>query len=76
MKTAREMFKELGYEVRDVSTSLYCRISYINYKTLSIIYFDYDKTIDVGNIIISYNLLQAINQQVTELGWNNVNITD
>ena len=69
MKSARELFKELGYEEREETYCLNCVKSYINYKTLNIIYFDNDKTIDVQNMTISYELLQAINQQVNELGW-------
>lgn len=70
MKSARELFEELGYEERTETDSLSCVKCYINYKTLNIIYFDYDKTIDVGNMIISYKLLQAINKQVEELRWD------
>lgn len=61
MKSARELFGELGYEERKGTYCLNCVKSYINYKTLNIIYFDNDKTIDVQNMIISYELLQAIN---------------
>lgn len=68
--SAKEMFKELGYEERKETNCLNCVKSYINYKTMNIIYFDNDKTIDVQNMIISYELLQAINKQVEELGWN------
>lgn len=69
MKSAKEMFEELGYEEREETYCLNCVKSYINYKKLNIIYFDNDKTIDVQNMIISYELLKAINQQVNELGW-------
>lgn len=67
MKSARELFEELGYEEREETYCLNCVKSYINYKTSNIIYFDNDKTIDVQNMIISYELLQAINKQVEEL---------
>lgn len=69
MKSARELFEELGYEEIAEVGSLSCVKCYINYKSLNIIYFDYDKTIDGGNMIISYKLLQAINKQIEELGW-------
>lgn len=69
MKSARELFRELGYEEREENYCFNCVKSYINYKTLNIIYFDNDKTIDVQNMIISYELLQAINQQINELNW-------
>lgn len=68
--SAKEMFEELGYKERKETNCLNCVKSYINYKTLNIIYFDSDKTIDIQNMIISYELLQAINKQVEELGWN------
>lgn len=70
--SAKEMFKKLGYEERKVEEviCLNCVKSYINYKTLNIIYFDSDKSIDVQDMIISYELLQAINKQIEELGWN------
>ena len=68
--TAKEMFEKLGYKEREETYCLNCEKSFINYKTLNIIYFDNDKTIDVQNMIISYELLQAINKQVEELGWN------
>lgn len=67
LKSAKEMFEELGYELREETNCLNCVKSYINYKTLNIIYFDSDKTIDVNNMIITYDLLQAINKQVEEL---------
>lgn len=67
MKSARELFKKLGYEEREETCCLNCVKSYINYKTWNIIYFDNDKSIDVQNMIISYELLQAINQQINEL---------
>ena len=69
MKSAKELFSELEYEEREENYCFNCVKSYINYKTLNIIYFDNNKTIDVQNMIISYELLQAINQQVSELGW-------
>lgn len=68
--SAKEMFKKLGYEERKETYFLNCVKSYIDYKTLNIIYFDSDKTIDINSMIITYDLLQAINKQVEELGWN------
>ena len=66
---AKEMFKALGYEEREETTSMYCIKSYINHNTNSIIYFDDDKKIDIDNRFISIELLKAINQQCKELGW-------
>lgn len=68
--SAKEMFEDLGYKKIEETYCLNCVISYINRKTLNIIYFDNDKTIDVQNMIISFELLQAINKQVEELQWN------
>ena len=68
--SAKDMFKKLGYEERTETNSMACIKSYINYKNLNIIYFDYDKSIDLGKIIVTMDLLQAINQQVKELGWH------
>lgn len=67
--SAKDMFEKLGYEERTETSSIACIKSYINYKNLSIIYFDSDKSIDLGNITITIDLLQAINQQIKELGW-------
>lgn len=69
--SAKELFDKLGYEERKETNCLNCVKSYINYKTLNIIYFDSDKTIDVNSMIITYDLLKAINKQVEELKWNN-----
>lgn len=67
--SAKEMFEKLGYYEREETTSMSCIKSYINYEHLYTIYFDYDKQIDVGGIIITFDLLQAINKQVEELEW-------
>ena len=69
--SAKEMFEELGYEERQEVSSLNCIKSYISYNPiLNIIYFDNDRTIDAGNVVISFELLKAINKQCEELGWN------
>lgn len=68
--SAKEMFEELGYKLREETNCLNCVKSYINKRYMNIIYFDSDKTIDVNSMIITYDLLQAINKQVEELGWN------
>jgi len=68
---AKEMFKKLGYEEREETTSMTCIKSYINYSRMDIVYFDYDKQIDIGMRMLTLDLLQAINKQVEELGWNN-----
>lgn len=72
--SAKEMFEKLGYEEREETTSMTCIKSYINYRRMDIIYFDYDKQIDIGMRMLTLDLLQAINKQVKELGWNNEDI--
>lgn len=67
--SAKEMFEELGYEVREETSSIDTIKCYFNRDVPHHIYFDNDRTIDVGDIIISLDLLQAINKQVEELGW-------
>lgn len=67
--SAKEMFKKLGYEERTINDSMFATKSYIQTSSRNIIYFDYDKRIDVGKCFITLELLQAINQQVKELGW-------
>ena len=75
MKTAKEMFEELGYEVfEDYEPSLGTSIivtkikfeheqSIIFNKDLKRIVFDIDTCIGIKE-------LQAINKQVEELGWH------
>ena len=65
---AKEMFKKLGWQEREETSSTYCIKSYRKHE--HIIYFDYDKQIDIGAIMIDLDLLKAINKQVEELGWN------
>jgi hypothetical protein len=73
MKTAKEMFEKLGFDVGKI----YSRedvVCYHNYGKISV-YFHKNKSVGVhsnGNYsIINIELLQAINKQVEELGWNN-----
>ena len=70
--SAKEMFEKLGYEEREETYSTQCIKSYVNKEHLSYIYFDYDKKIDIGSLIIDMKLLQAINKQVEEL-WGGIN---
>lgn len=70
--TAKDMFEKLGYildknPLEMVDYGKYCsdgccRLSDIRFRKDKTIYIDTDLTLD---------LLQAINQQVKELGWNN-----
>lgn len=70
-KTAKELFKELGYKERTTNYSLYAIKIYEAHG--SIIYFDYDKHIskEGASIFINMNELKAILKQVEELGWLN-----
>ena len=71
MKSARELFKQLGYDKR------YKRGCFLIYeKTVNKVcmVFDLEEyTIDKGNplgsLSINYEELQAISQQINELGW-------
>ena len=61
--------EDLGYEEREKNTSTYCIKSYINKNTMQIIYFDYDKQIDIDKCIMTLDLLQAIYNKCKEMGW-------
>ncbi len=90
MKSAKELFKGLGYELVEDNKSY---LRYANYFDKDKSYYggemiDFDKKNKrfrltrkscQGNTHFKYGTLeelQAINQQVNELGWNNANITD
>ena len=78
--TAKEIFKKLGYEY--VETNNY--IEYTKYYYKHWIFKDYQKLIffkspicnldifDKFGTTIKPGLLQAINQQCKELGWNDI----
>lgn len=91
MKSARELFKELGYECDESCDGIlygkYIDSDRCGVEQHSIIFDKVDKTVEkyVGEAgfskrnyraYINLKELQAINQQVNELGWNNANITD
>lgn len=65
------MFDELGYKYysNEEHNSIIAIVVYR--KGLKSIYFDCDKTIDIGWMTLDMNLLKAINKQCEELGWNN-----
>lgn len=68
MKTAKEMFEELGYKQRtNVSDSMFSIVIYD--KELYPVYFDFNKTVDVSNQIITFELFKAIQKQIEELEW-------
>lgn len=74
MKTAKEMFEELGYEDvgDDEFKTMYSNGDYTNHRT--IIFWKRWKQIsinfDENDATIYFRELQAINKQVEELGWN------
>lgn len=70
MKTAKEMFEELGYKERPSDESFFMLAIKVYTKGINNIYFDCDKTIDIGSTIVDMPLLKAINQQIKELHWN------
>lgn len=71
MMTAKEMFEKLGFYEDKQHSSISSIIVYRQARKGYSLYFDCDKTLDlVGGVIIDLNLLQAINKQIEELGWN------
>ena len=60
------MFEKLGYELKDG----YSCIVYENINNDSIIFWTHEN-ITIQTRYISVKLLQAINKQIEELGWNN-----
>ncbi len=65
MKTAREMFEELGYTCKEYRLC----ISYEIDELYNFIFHKFQKQIGVGNFHITLNELKAINKQCEELGW-------
>lgn len=66
MKSARELFEELGYVINVWKSS----IEYFNYDENKNIWFNFDtKTVEIGGVDITIKELNAINKQVEKLGW-------
>ena len=68
--SAKDMFKELGYEQNIISNI----INYTNEKERSVIQFTADCTgnsiyINLNGAAVSMEEYRAINKQVEELGW-------
>lgn len=92
MKSARELFGELGYKLdKQEDYLIYWKLAKkqrVNfYRTQNEIQIEFNltyKTIekrelfhtDEDSTIITLRELQAIIQQINEFGWNNANITD
>ena len=80
--TAKEMFEELGYEIKE-KTSRYLRYlkkdseygsgAYIEFDLVNKKIRLYTKTPNYNNNprYADFNEFQAINKQIEELGWNN-----
>ena len=66
MKSAKELFKELGYDL--VETTPYMMYYYNEENDIYIWFYNKRKTIEIVNEF-TLDILQAINQQVNELGW-------
>lgn len=67
MKSAREMFEELGYDL--VETTPYMVYYYNEENEIYIWFYTNKKTIEIVNEF-TLDILKAINQQINELGWN------
>lgn len=66
MKSAKEQFEELGYDMYAHKHS----IEYVDWEEDKHIWFYLIyKTIEIGEFDINIKELQAINKQVEELGW-------
>ena len=72
--TAKEMFEQLGY-MQDKEPRFGSIISYTKYckdgccRLDDLVFFK--NGISIEESFITHELLQAINKQVEELGWNN-----
>lgn len=66
MKSAKELFKELGCDL--VETTPYMMYYYNEENDVYIWFYNNSKTIEIVNEF-TLDILQAINQQVNELGW-------
>ena len=73
MKSARELFEELGYNL--VETAPYMMYYYNEENEVHIWFYNNSKTIEIVNEF-TLDILQAINQQVNELGWYRENDND
>lgn len=67
MKSARELFEKLGYDL--VETTPYMVCYYNEENEIYIWFYTNTKTIEIVNEF-TLDILKAINKQVEELGWN------
>ena len=73
MKSAKELFEELGFDL--VETTPYMMYYYNEENDVYIWFYNNSKTIEIVNEF-TLDILQAINQQVNELGWYRENDND
>lgn len=74
MKTAKEMFEELGYELVEEKDSRYITYLYhyryvIRFDLIMRNFYAYEDNMDYQYIGVDMKTLQAINKMVSELGW-------
>jgi hypothetical protein len=72
MKTAKEMFEELGFEKINENDNVIQW--YFEEEDYEFCFWKDDKEIELPTrtwFTLSFKELQAINKQVEELGWNN-----
>lgn len=72
-KTAKEMFKKLGYKIAKEKLVDSCYLAYLNENSVAIGFFKDKRFAKAGDFesdsIITVGELKAINKQVEELGW-------
>ena len=73
MKSAKELFEELGFDL--VETTPYMMYYHNEENDVYIWFYNNSKTIEIVNEF-TLDILQAINQQVNELGWYRENDND
>ena len=73
MKSAKELFEKLGFDL--VETTPYMMYYHNEENDVYIWFYNNSKTIEIVNEF-TLDILQAINQQVNELGWYRKNDND
>lgn len=66
MKSARELFKKLGFDL--VETTPYMMYYYNEENDVYIWFYNNSKTVEIVNEF-TLDILKAINKQAEELGW-------
>lgn len=68
MKTARQMFEELGFQLQE-NTGFFDWVIYENHKKGDIEFCLSQENVEINVMRIDSRLLQAIQKQMQELGW-------